>query len=97
MPVTLHKVLFHGKAIMETCILPIGLYSKEAQEARNKHNRQFREQFTRKTSRMGTNTGLLNGLLITSDPAVASLRACLKIKHIKMNPELLNLLESEQR
>ena len=79
---------------LETCILPIGQYSEEAQEARNKHNRQLREQFTRKTSRMGTNTDLLNRLLIISYPTTASLRACPKTKHIKMNPELLNLLES---
>ena len=45
---------------------------------------------------MDTNTDLLNRLLITSDPAIESLRACPKTKHIKMNPELLNLLEIEQ-
>ena len=53
------------------------------------------EQFTKKTSRMGANMDLINKMLVTSDPAKASLRACPITKHIKMNPELLNLLESE--
>lgn len=95
MPVTLHKILFHGVAIIESCILPIGQYSEEAQEARNKHNKQFRENYTRKTSRIDTNTDLLNRLLITSDPFIASLRASPKTKHSKMNPDMLNLIASE--
>src|SRR5258705_7635813 len=68
----IHKILFHGRDIIEACILPIGQYSEEAQEAGNKNNRQYRELFTRKTTRTDTNTDLLNRLLITSDPSVAS-------------------------
>ncbi|GBM30249.1 hypothetical protein AVEN_26158-1 [Araneus ventricosus] len=93
MPVILHKILFHGRDIIEACILPIGSYSEEAQEARNKHNRQYRELFTRKTSRINTNTDLLHRLLITSDPYIASLRAAPKSKKRKMDREMKNLLK----
>lgn len=93
MPVSVHKILFHGKEIIASCILPIGQLSEEAQEARNKHNKKFREMFTRKTSRLDTNTDLLNRLLITSDPYIASLRAAPKTRHGKMTPEVCELLE----
>lgn len=74
MPVSVHKVLYHGKDVVASCILPIGQLSEEAQEARNKDVRRYREHFTRKTSRIDTNTDLLNRLLISSDPFLASLR-----------------------
>lgn len=60
MPVSVHKILFHGKDIITSCVLPIGQLSEEAQEARNKDNRKFRELFTQKTSRVDTNTELIN-------------------------------------
>lgn len=75
MPVSVHKILCHGKDILTSCILPIGQLSKEAQEVRNKHNRQYRELFTRKTSRLDINTDLLHRLLITSDSFIARLRS----------------------
>lgn len=37
----MHLVLVHGADIMETFELPIGTYSEEALEARNKHIRAF--------------------------------------------------------
>lgn len=93
MPVSVHKILFHGKDIICSCILPIGQLSEEAQEARNKHNKKFRELFTRKTSRLDTNTDLINRLLITSDPYIASLRAPPKTKRGQITPEVCELLE----
>lgn len=41
MPVSVHKILFHGRDIIASCIVSIGQLSEEAQEARNKHNKQF--------------------------------------------------------
>lgn len=93
MPVSVHKVLFHGKDIIASCILPIGQMSEEAQEARNKNSRKFRELFTRKTSRIDTNTDLLHTLLITSDPIIASLRAAPKTLRGKISLEVQDLLE----
>lgn len=93
MPVSVLKILCHGKDILTSCILPIGQLSKEAQEVRNKHNRQYRELFTRKTSRLDINTDLLHRLLITSDPFIASLRAPPKTKRGQIILEVLELLE----
>lgn len=94
MPVSVHKVLCHGKDIIASCILPIGQLSEEAQEARNKDCRKYRELFTRKTSRIDTNTDLFNRLLISSDPYIASLRKAPKTKHSEVTPEVLELLET---
>ncbi|GBM43203.1 hypothetical protein AVEN_50118-1 [Araneus ventricosus] len=93
MPISQHNILFNGRDIIEACILPIGSYSEEAQEARNKHNRQYSELFTRKSSRINTNTDLLHRLLITSDRYIASLRAAPKSKKRKMDREMKKLLE----
>ena len=74
MPQFLHKILIHGSLIIKTLALPIGMYSEEAQEARNKDFQNYREHFARKSSRVKTNQDLLNRLLCTSDPFIASLR-----------------------
>lgn len=91
MPVSVHKILFHGTDIISSCILPIGQLSEEAQEARNKHNKKFRELFTR--TRFDTNRDLINRLLITSDPHIASLRASPKTKRGQITPQVCELLE----
>lgn len=94
MPVSVHKILFHGRDIIATCVHPIGQLSEDAQEARNKHNRKFRELFTRKTSRIDTNTDLINRLLVSSDPVISSLRAPPKTKHGQITREVCELLEA---
>lgn len=74
MPVTVHKVLMHGKDIMDAAVLPIGMLSEEAEEARNKDYRKYRLMFSRKCDRISTNTDVFNRLLITSDPYISSIR-----------------------
>ena len=74
MPVTVHKILLHSSSIIKDCILPIGQISEEAQEARNKDCRRFREHNTRKNSRINTNRDLTTMLLITSDPLINNYR-----------------------
>lgn len=96
MPATVHKVLYHSKQIIDTCILPIGQLSEEALEARNKHQRNYREYFTRKTSRTDSNRDLMNRLLITSDPYINSLRRPPVYKKAALTPEVLHLLESPE-
>ncbi|KAH9632628.1 hypothetical protein HF086_004746 [Spodoptera exigua] len=66
--------------------------SQEAQEARNKDNRRYGEFFTRKTTRIDTNTDLLNRLLISSDPFISSLRLIMKRKRSPLDPDVLKLL-----
>ncbi|KAK4885401.1 hypothetical protein RN001_001672 [Aquatica leii] len=51
---TLHKILFHGSSIIEKALLPIGMMSEEAAEARNKHFRLYRQNYARKFSREPT-------------------------------------------
>ena len=46
---TVHKVLIHVPKMIESMILPIGQLSEEAQEARNKDIRNYRENFSRKS------------------------------------------------
>ena len=41
MPVTLHKILLHGHLILRNFSLPIGLFSEEAGETRNKDPTKF--------------------------------------------------------
>ena len=61
MPASVHKLLIHGSAIVSVALLPIGQLSEEAQEARNKEIKKFREHYTRKLSRVSTNVDLMQG------------------------------------
>lgn len=94
---SVHKVLCHGKAVISSYVLPIGQLSEEAQEARNKDNRKYRELFTRKTSRIHTNMDLANRLLVSSDPLITSLRKMPKRGGEKtLTTEVLALLKEPQ-
>lgn len=92
MPVTVHKILVHSTEIIKSCILPIGQLSEEAQEARNKDLRKFREGHTRKKSRISTNQDLLSMLLVSSDPLISSLRKLPVKKSGSLSPQVINLL-----
>lgn len=92
MPATVHKLLVHSTDVIKTCLLPIGQLSEEAQEARNKDCRRFREHHTRKRSRIATNTDLLNMLIITSDPLINSLREVPRKTIDKLPSEVLKLI-----
>lgn len=74
MPTSIHKLLIHGPEIIAYALLPIGQLSEEAQEARNKDIKRFREGFSRKCSREATMQDVFNRLLITSDPYISSVR-----------------------
>ena len=50
MPVTLHKILLRGPDLMRHFLSPIGQYSEEAAEARNKDLRNIRQFKARKIS-----------------------------------------------
>lgn len=74
MPASVHKILFHGSKIINLHLLPIGELSEEAQEARNKDFKRFREYHTRKHCRSATNEDIIKKLLISSDPYISSQR-----------------------
>ena len=73
MPVSVHKLLIHGADVIRSHLLPIGMYSEEAQEARNKHVRQYRIRHAKKSSRQNTLTDQFSYLLTTSDPFISNL------------------------
>ena len=56
---TLHKLLNHSAEIVNHALLPIGMLSEEAQEARNKDFKSFRENFARKTLRTDNLTDII--------------------------------------
>ena len=73
MPVSMHKLLLHSSEIISKFLLPIGLCSEEAQESRNKDNKQFRLHHSRKDTRLYTIEDQLHYLLITSDPIISTI------------------------
>ena len=64
MPASVHKILIHGARVIDAAILPIGQLSKEAQEARNKDIKRYREHNTRKCSRKSGMIDLFNHHLV---------------------------------
>ena len=74
MPSSVHKILIHGKDIIEHfAVLPIGQLSEEAQESRNKDYKRFRLHHSRKCSRYATNEDVFKRLMCTSDPYISSI------------------------
>lgn len=69
-PPSIHKVLAHGPAIINTFSIPIGRLSEEAMESRHKHFKEFRRDHSRKFSRIATNLDIFHWLLLTSDPVI---------------------------
>lgn len=90
---SLHKLLIHGPDIIEALPLPIGNFSEEAQESRNKDFRWYREHNTRKMSRIECNEDLFHMLVITSDPVISSMRELPRRKDEIFSKDVLNLLQ----
>ena len=63
----------HSAEVVQQCLLPIGMLSEEAAEARHKHVRAFRLQHARKDSRTHNISDVFGRLLITSDPLLSSI------------------------
>lgn len=94
MPTTVHKYLIHGNEIISKALLPIGQLSEEAQEARNKDFKNYREHHSRKNSRKNTNQDIFNLFLLSSDPVLTSLQRVPKKKIQSLPQEAINLLKS---
>ncbi|XP_055839998.1 uncharacterized protein LOC129907699 [Episyrphus balteatus] len=93
---TVHKILIHGPEIINNALLPIGMLSEEAQEARNKDFKTYREYFSRKTSRKDNITDIFNRLFISSDPFMSLMRSLPVINRKSFDLEVVNLLEEER-
>jgi hypothetical protein len=94
MPASVHRILIHGSDVIAVALLPIGMLSEEAMEARNKDFRRFREKRCRKTSREDTNKDLFNILMISSDPLISSLRPLPPRKDGSLKPAVCALLQN---
>jgi len=95
MPASVHKVLIHSAKIISNFSLPIGMYSEEAQEARNKDNKNYRLHHARKIDRKKTMEDQFHYLLITSDPIISTINSQKNTKfkelaHIQEAVELLD-------
>jgi hypothetical protein len=78
MAVSLHKLLCHSCEIIQNFALPIGFYTEEAQESRNKDNKNIRLFHTRKMNRKYTMIDQFNFLLVTSDPLISTISKSFK-------------------
>ena len=92
MPNTVHKVLLHGSKIITAAMLPIGMLTEEAQEARNKDYREYRLKHSRKSSRIFSNEDIMHMLLASSDPYINNLRTEPKKKVLELNDDVKALL-----
>lgn len=93
-PPTIHKILVHGKDIIQACPVPIGWTSEEGSEANNKYIRKFLANHTRKTSHIDTLTDLFHRLLEISDPVLVT--KCCKSErgtNRELTPEMRDILE----
>lgn len=93
---TMHKILIHGATVMEKALLPIGLLSEEAAEARNKHFRSYRQNYARKFSREQCNMDVLNRLLLSSDPYITSIRQKPKKRSTSHSKEAMQMFISAE-
>lgn len=96
MPATVHKILIHGTIIISSALLPIGMLSEEAQEARNKDLRKYREHHARKFSRKQNMEDVLHMLLLSSDPVISSHRKPAERKKRSLPKDVLNLLQAPE-
>ena len=92
----MHKILIHGATVMENAILPIGLMTEEAAEARNKHIRLYRQDYARKFSREQCNLDVMNRLLLSSDPLISSIRPKPKKRSTPHSEEAKQMLISAE-
>lgn len=92
MPATVHKILIHGSDVIKHVVVPIGQLSEEVQESRHKEVRKYRENNTRKMSRLKTNEDLLHSLLISSDPLISSYRQTSSSKKLELLKEAKEML-----
>lgn len=89
---TMHKILIHGPLVVEKALLPIGQMSEEAAEARNKHFRNYRQNYARKCSRKSCNMDVINRLLLSSDPLLSSIRSKPPKRNKTFSKESLEML-----
>ena len=96
MPPTVNKILIHGASIVKAALLPIGQLSEEALESRHKDIRRFRDQHSRKFSRMVSFEDIFRRLLLSWDPIISS-SAPSNQGNMKVSKEARNLLLIDEK
>lgn len=99
MPVTLHKILVHGKSIIEKSALPLGMLSEQAGESKNKNYRHDREKRARMTSREANLLDVFNRAMDSSDPILSDIsmsRRQEKCKKLPLPAAAITLLEEPE-
>lgn len=88
---TVHKLIFHTPEIAKHFGGLIGIFSEEAQEARNKDFKYDRKNFSRRTGRSASNKDILRMMIIFSDTYISFWRRFVdKSRHI-FHPEVEGL------
>jgi len=100
MPPSVHKILIHGRQIVENSVLPVGYFGEEGSEGRNKFYKQDRQFHARKTSRKHNLEDIFNRAMDTSDPIISSINLASRIRSQKKLPlpsEVIDMLmEAEE-
>lgn len=93
MSASVHKLLIHGGDIIKSLPLPVGQLSEDVLEASHKEYKNIRLFHSRKTSRVNTNTDILNMLLISSDPVISAHRQVVRKNRKPFPQEVIAMLD----
>ena len=96
-PPTLHKVLVHGREIIEATPVAIGITSEEGSESNIKFARRFYKHHTRKNCQGNTMYDLFHRLMDVSDPIILS-KQCIpkQFSARKIPMDLLRLIQTDE-
>ena len=94
MPPSLHRVLYHGRAIIEASPVPFGMTSEEGSESNNKFARDFEANHARKNSNENTFIDVFHRLMDKSDPVLVASSHKEKIQRSKLTPDMKRLVFS---
>ena len=96
-PPTLHKILVHGKEIIEAMPIAIGITSEEGSESNIKFARQFYKHHTRKNCHKNTMFDLFHRLMDVSDPVILSKQCVPTQTSTRLIPvDLLKLIQNDE-
>ena len=91
MPPSLHRVLYHGRAIIESCPVPFGMTSEEGSESNNKFARDFETNHARKNSNENTFMDVFHRLMDKSDPFLVASSIKEKVQRSEFTPDMKRL------
>jgi hypothetical protein len=93
---TLHKVLRHGKDIIESSAIPLGCLGEDAGESRHRIFKGNRLSAARRSNRAATMEDIFCRALDSSDPILSTAHMLSRIhkqKRVQLPTEVIDLLE----